>query len=315
MAKSLPITPLLYSLIDKVLIVKVSSGLCNRLRVLLCAIAYSEITSRKLIIHWQLTPKFNTPLWQLFCHPYKEIGINTFRIFRKLAGKVHSHNEIRFDMPDKILIIDTVHTFCMENFSHSLISYFSRMKPIQAINEKTDSFYKKKLAGKKIIGIQLRHKNAHFKTLQNSSPQWFIYRINEIHRKFPDIEFFLSTDCLEMSELLRANTKAIIHEIPKTFQYDQLDGLKEAICDLYVLARTNYILGSYWSSFSQFARWMRGTDAYEDASTMKSDFQLSKYLGIYNLHENSYVTAGFGLADHLSDSRRPHPILQDLMVQ
>jgi hypothetical protein len=267
-----------YCLTKKILVVRVSSGLCNRLQVLLCAIAYSETTNRKLLIHWQPTTHFNVSLRQLFDHPYPEIGKTVYSIFIKLAGKVYDHNEIKLNLNNKILIVSTVKTFCTDGFPQSLISYLARLKPIEAIRDKTDAFYNEKLAGKKIIGIQLRYNKAHSKTLENSPPRWFIHRINEIHRHFPHFEFFLSTDCREMSELLHSKIKAVIHEVPKTYQYNQPEGVTEAVCDLYLLARTKYILMSYWSTLSLMAGWMRGENAFEHALSMKNMSQLKKYL-------------------------------------
>jgi len=65
----------------------------------------------------------------------------------------------------------------------------------------------------------------------------------------------------------------------KTFAYNQGDGVREAVCDLYLLSLCNYIVGSYWSSFSDMAFWMRGESAFETSMDSSNIALLPKYLG------------------------------------
>ena len=53
---------------------RVSHGLCNRLRVLLSSIAYCELTGRRLLVYWPRTRRYRFALSSLWRHPYREIG-------------------------------------------------------------------------------------------------------------------------------------------------------------------------------------------------------------------------------------------------
>ena len=122
-----------------------------------------------------------------------------------------------------------------------------------------------------MVGVSIRYRNAHPKTLEASPPEWFIQRINELHEQFPGVLFFLSTDCEEASQLIRSSTQAAICQLPRNYRSDQPDGIQEALCELYLLTKTNYVLGSYWSSFSDMAGRIRGNSTYENSKSRPNE--------------------------------------------
>lgn len=266
----------------KLLAVRLSGGLCNRLRVLLSAIGYCETTNRNLVIYWERENYFAVPLGCLFSHPLWEIGPLTNLVLLKFAhhtGKQYGHDQVHRGLRDWFMYVDTCHTFsCAHQFSAPLIAYLSRLTPVAPIRQSVIECYATYFAGKKVVGVSVRHKKAHHKTLEHSPPRWFVKRINEIHEMDKSVQFFLSADCKEVSEEIRSNTNATIIELPKTYTFNTLDGVRESICDLYLLARTNYIIGGYWSSFSDMCFWMRGERAFETSQDSSNASLLPYFL-------------------------------------
>lgn len=73
--------------------------------------------------------------------------------------------------------------------------------------------------------------------------------------------FYLATDCLRTERRLKTLFGDKIRTLTKS-SYDRNSrlGIQEGLIDLYVLARTRKILGSYYSSFSQVAAEISGIE-------------------------------------------------------
>lgn len=69
----------------------------------------------------------------------------------------------------------------------------------------------------------------------------------------PDVRFFLATDNETLKCQLQADYPGRIIIQHTSVRRDTLQGIREAVIDLYCLAATNKLLGSYWSSFTDTA--------------------------------------------------------------
>lgn len=261
-----------------ILVVTLTQGLCNRLRVLLCAIAYSEVTDRKLLLNWSKEEQFGAALSDLWEHPYQEIGIVRRKVFESLFGRYTKPDSIHLGINDPVLCLNTIYTFCRSQYPAPLASYLSRLKLIEPLEQQIESFTSQWFNKNAVVGVSMRYKNAHPKTLEASPPEWFIQRINELHEQFPGVLFSLSTDCEEASQLIRSSTQATICQLPRNYRSNQPDGIQEALCELYLLARTNYVLGSYWSSFSDMAGRIRGNSTYENSKSRPDEATIASAL-------------------------------------
>jgi hypothetical protein len=56
-----------------------------------------------------------------------------------------------------------------------------------------------------------------------------------------------------------------VTELTAKSEFNSAAGVQHAVCDLYLLASTNYILGSEQSSFSQMAGFLAPHEGYETA--------------------------------------------------
>ena len=252
----------------KTLVVTFNHGLCNRLRVLLCAIAYSEVTNRKLLIHWRKEENFGAALSDLWQHPYQEIGNVRRKLYENLFGRHTKPDTIQIGLDRPVVCLNTVYPFCRSQYPEPLGSYLTRLKLIEPLEQQVEAFASRWFDNNVVVGVSIRYHGAHPQTAEASPPEWFIRRINEIHAQFPHVRFFLSADCEEVSQIIRAATPATICQIPRTYRSDRPEGLQEALCELYLLTKTNYVLGSYYSSFSNMVSSLRGNLAYEHSQAV-----------------------------------------------
>ena len=78
----------------------------------------------------------------------------------------------------------------------------------------------------------------------------------EVH---PDTLFYLATDDLkEETRIREAFPGKILSNENRCLRRDSREGMQDALCDLYCLAATRRIIGSYFSSFTDIAADMRG---------------------------------------------------------
>ena len=102
------------------------------------------------------------------------------------------------------------------------------------------------------VGVHIRRRD-HKAAIANSPEELFAQRMNSIVDERPDAMFFLSTDCAETdARMQRAFPGRIITTAPERNRSTRT-GIEDSIVDMFCLARTNYILGSYASSFGQMA--------------------------------------------------------------
>ena len=89
--------------------------------------------------------------------------------------------------------------------------------------------------------------------------------MNRERRADPDVAFFLATDCAETEERFRGSYGAALVTNPaKRFVPSVLgqpkDNQYDAVIDLFTLARTQRILGTYFSTFSMVAAVLGGIE-------------------------------------------------------
>lgn len=75
----------------------------------------------------------------------------------------------------------------------------------------------------------------------------------------PEVRFFLATDEKKEEAILREHfgEKLLTNE-NRVIDRNSVQGMHDAMIDLFSLAATDKILGSYWSSFTDVAASMRG---------------------------------------------------------
>ena len=106
------------------------------------------------------------------------------------------------------------------------------------------------------VGVHIRRTD-NAVSMSRSTPEGFRRAMDrEIKRDFK-VRFFLATDDDALkATLVQEDPDRIITQRTQV-RRDTLDGMREAVVDLWCLAATQRIIGSYWSSFTDTAAELR----------------------------------------------------------
>jgi hypothetical protein len=274
----------------RVFVVSVYGGLCNRLRVLISAIAYCEKFNCTLLVRWPLFDGFMATLPDLFDCPYRSIGPRTAKYLRYAARAVNGlHADLNYDgkrvdlvnashKPRLVTYVETIEKFGEPYLDTSFPASAHRLVPVPEILSAVRGF-DDVFRHSTVVGVNIRHTNAHSMTLDASPPEWFIARIRELQRSAPHLKVFLSCDSPAVSDQVRQSVTCQVLALDKPFAFNSKESIRAAVADLYLLGQAKYILGSYWSSFSDTAFEIRGNGAFETSRNRSlDDSQIARLL-------------------------------------
>lgn len=136
----------------------------------------------------------------------------------------------------------------MYPFSDDL--YSSLFQPNNIIKERLAQ--QMAILGEECYGVHIRRTD-NLQSIANSPDYLFIDEIKNILGKNPDAKFYLATD----SEEVKKNFKLIfgdkIFYSASAADRNSVQGIHDAAVELFTLSKTKYILGSFYSSFSEAA--------------------------------------------------------------
>lgn len=111
-----------------------------------------------------------------------------------------------------------------------------------------------------MIGIHIRRSD-HDIAIAKSPVYLFENKIEEhLNAEEDDFGVFLATDDPALSTYFQEKYPDTVVTYPKTFGRNSREGIMDAVLELYLLAGTKKIYGSYWSSFSGVAKRIYGTE-------------------------------------------------------
>jgi hypothetical protein len=253
-------------------------GLANRIRVIATAISLSKKLNKKLFIVWNENYELNCPFKKLF-EPIENVNfVEKRRIDRFIKRSVQ--NSINAKNKAKLINAFFGIDYCLTDEDHPFNDLYERLisykniyiKTCQRLNEDTNWFKVFKpiniiedkiglLTNKftnNTVGIQIRRTDNIY-AIEESPLKLFIKKMDELIALNPSVVFFLTTDDLNVESELKSlyEGRVISHqkELSRTTQI----GIQDAVADLFTLSKTNLILGSYWSSFSEVAAWIGHT--------------------------------------------------------
>lgn len=112
-----------------------------------------------------------------------------------------------------------------------------------------------------MIGVHIRRTD-NILSIDNSPEDLFRDKINRLLEEDPSTRFYLATDSEKVKENFKnAFGDSIRHSERKTSR-DTLDGICDALTEMYILAGCDAIYGSYFSSFSEAAAIIGDTKLY-----------------------------------------------------
>lgn len=252
------------------IIIQPSGGLCNRMRVINSAWELAKKRGDRLTVLWYLCPELNCPFEALF-KPVKEIRIINIRslkdprkLFYQLTARQRFGNEdILKNKTDGILhqnfyesLKNPVYLFTWEHFypSHDYHFYVPASSLQKRIDRITASF------GKRCVGVHIRRTDNTI-SMGKSTTEQFLALMHKELDAYPETCFFVATDDGKEEALLRKTFPGrIISNETRTLSRDSLEGMQDALLDLYCLAAAKKLIGSYWSSFTDIAADMKGIE-------------------------------------------------------
>lgn len=135
--------------------------------------------------------------------------------------------------------------------------YSKHFTPVSSLNSKVYDLAKNFI---NTVGVHIRRSD-HEAAMEFSTLQKFTAAMDAELKLDSTTTFFLATDCRTTEENLRQLYPGKIFAFPKaSYNRNTPRGIKDAVVDLYALSKTNKILGSYYSSFSQVAAEISGIE-------------------------------------------------------
>lgn len=253
------------------------NGLCNRMRAIVSAKLVTEQTNHRLRVLWVKYPGLSARYDELFekddsCD-YVEINNMSPNLLQKVhnALRIGHRNSIlskihasRFDSLHCRLATNELKEGDVSGFKHankifisSCCSFFknkagdlSYFTPIAQINNKITDLSKNFTSS--TIGVHVRRTD-HDKAISASPTSAFTKIMSDHLRKEPSADFFVATDSMAVKQELSERFPGKIISRPIQPDRSSLEGMRDAVIDLYLLSKCAMVYGSYWSSFSKTA--------------------------------------------------------------
>jgi hypothetical protein len=267
------------------IIIEPLGGLANRMRVIASGIWLKDQLKTILIVVWNENDELNCPFEKLF-DPIQGVMVTNkpskyghlrrtnqpksfarlkANIINKLFGINYCIQELDFHeliWQGKLDILGiasqnkTVYIQTCQEFGDNLYA-FKHFKPISpmlaAIRKATANF------NEHTIGVHIRRTD-NINSVQHSPLSLFIKAMQHAINLQQNTLFYLSSDDPEVKAALIDTFGQRIITHTNKMDRRSTQGMQDALLDIYCLAATNKIFGSYWSSFSDIAARIKGIE-------------------------------------------------------
>lgn len=268
------------------IVVSPVNGICNRLRVLFSYYLLAKESRAKYFVYWDYSDDFDkTTFDEMFEHKnaFNFINKKTWDLMYKSTKKIHQ--ELPFEVfadgtrkqnnPNgfnllpiecDVSYIGSEDYACLlkekpDKYTQKMSLMYRRLRPSNLVQNQIDIFLKTLENGlENVIGVHIRRGDA-IQTIWRdvylqSSDDKFVKRMKQILKKRA-VRFLLSTDCEETLLHFRRLFGDLIIYYPKQFSESrsgtEKNGQIDAATELFLLSKTEYILGNNWSTFSYTA--------------------------------------------------------------
>ncbi len=245
-------------------------GLCNRLRAFLSAKYLSVQTGIPVVVQWESTaecracfndlfiaeeaPSFmvtGRPWWNV---PARKRNLYIPALIRKLAGYRLQHNCYEPRQGQSLPVeawrygkhyLSTGSAFYP--YPEEMVRRLQLQPELRAEVEELCSKY-----APYTVGVHIRRTDNAL-AISHSPLHAFKQAIEAEIEAHPAVRFFLATDDEQLKQQMQADYPSRFIVQKTQVRRDTLQGIREAVIDLYCLAATSKLLGSYWSSFTDTA--------------------------------------------------------------
>jgi hypothetical protein len=250
-------------------------GLGNRMRAVASAVRLCQNIGAKLHIYWRKSPECSADFEELFepiSLPF--VYIHRFKAWQfylrpSLNRNLHLPGVVRSLRYDCSLLVESD---CLDNdlsdslvgeriyicSGHSLAQHYPVSElfvPRVAILERIERI--RSTFPDEVIGVHIRRQDNKI-SIEKAPEQAFIRAMDVELVIHPDVQFFLATDDAALkSRLIDRYGKHLVSQDIKLNRHS-LQGMENAVVDLWSLASTQKIIGSPHSSFSGIAQELSG---------------------------------------------------------
>lgn len=144
---------------------------------------------------------------------------------------------------------------CVYFYPQGAGKLFSIFHPIEALQQKIDESCSR--FGEHTLGVHIRRTD-NVASISQSPTELFIARMEEEIGRHEDTVFYLATDSEEDKKQLKERFGERIVASPRKADRGSVEGMQDALVELYILSRTGRILGSMQSSYSETAAQISG---------------------------------------------------------
>lgn len=248
-------------------------GLSNRLRVVGSALAIATGAGVPVRVHWMRTADFNASFARLF--EVEALGFELSEWGGSVAHKVVERVLERLVPLAGVAVLGDAQThrnaFDASRFRERLmkgrmllrtnyplgnaVENYKRFVPVAALRALIDQQVGD---GEAMVGVHVR-RGDHTKATERSTLERFMQAMQAEVEARSATRFFVATDDPTSLRALQQRFGSRVHHYPKrALARNDPRALEDAVVDLYTLARSSRLLGSYWSSFSDMAHHLGG---------------------------------------------------------
>lgn len=255
-----------------------TGGLCNRLRAIATGVAVAKSYHCPTVIYWNNSLGLKAD----YCELFKPIPQNDVILVenKKWLYNINGNKDYLMRWPLlKTIFEQTVFNFSIyrdgeiysklrKSYSNSLLliscypmcteyniqGMFIPQDDIQhRIDEIVDGF------SEQTIGVHIRRTD-NAVSIQSSPLEKFTNMMDEEIKKNTNTKFYVASDDEEVKESLKSKYPNRIITLMDDTDRNSLEGMKFAVLDLLCLSKTNKIIGSVGSSYSQIAAEIGGIE-------------------------------------------------------
>lgn len=255
---------------ERLLIATSTSGLCNRLLTLAGAMRVAEAARRRLVLYWPVDGNLGCRFEDLFENPIEQLEerhvydllhtSNAVTVYqtdtRGQVNRAH-YRKVRRDDPAPVIVVKGWGAPGMRwelrtqprALARTQLRSLVPIEPLRAAIAAPPAL-------EEAIGVHVR-RGDHPEAFAGSRDEDFLTILSHVVARRPEVRFHLATDDAATEERFRAAFPGRMLTQPKSAYglgaRGSVTGMREAVIDLYRLARTRAILGNAQSSYSSVA--------------------------------------------------------------
>lgn len=253
-----------------------AGGLANRMRAINSLLKVTKADSMLYRVIWQCNSELNCPfetIWQpcptvvstekkynrLILFKLRNRGGVIGRVLLRLLENLHL---VRlYDTDDYGVLREDVQRGVLKKYRHVVIrtySVFTEDKSLERdffvlredVRQLVDAACKD--FNEETVGVHIRRTDNSW-SIEQSPVELFTHTMQTMIAENPKRNFYLATDDVELKQTLIQTFAGHILSQDCPLNRDTQQGILSAVVEMYALSRTVFIIGSYYSSFSEMA--------------------------------------------------------------